>query len=889
MSSTWYNRELVETANSLNTGKSMFTQSPSLLAKEMTIAELADFEAENGESELHRQRMLACERRIRYEALIGETVEGEKFSYNSSFQPHRTPQYQISSRSPAHIPSSPVPSLPLPPLPKASVALNDFIPRSFSSSPGVPVSRGDTGMRASESDHRYNQPNDPGLPNLGQSLYVRTLRRESSMEALRRELAIASLTLRVSKRSSNSSMLSNLSTSCDSYSCSESDTQIGEAVLQDPSLAFQPQALPYPKVKSALSRLSIDSASSESMSIVLGNDTHSAIKPLTATGLQALSCDSSPNKSPECYSASRLGIWPSKNYPSPLEARRKVRLRSSLAMPVTWPERTEEEEVPTKVSEAVRDQPTLNRCMWEETSPSPKSRPRMISPEPQLMEEEGGMPHSIQPSPQAEEKGRARSDSSLSAIAAFPLPPVRTEAPQIKSAVTSIAKEKEMSQILQEKEKSATVLSGENVCPSPPLVASLLSVDQNRKNVRAGKGVRTDDSPKMDTGFSNLTVSERRPSSPELHELINNMRKTRKKRNGANGQTEEETDESDLDLSTPLTKLAVNMKIVAADPQRLHDRSSACSFSSGSSYSTSSPSDMGHPMRTGGVVLKNDRLMTSDYGWSEIESEEDAWNEAMEKRKSQKVRPSPNSNIRPRRAGRNTTPSVKSTVHIDEEATPKCSQAFFYHTPIPIPSFTPRTPSTEVKRLSEVSSPTRATTNINSTEGSITSLSLFGSEHNVPMSYPFSSTSTASSTLDDFPWDASSSPSSPIQKIHTSESRLTPRRSSISPSSTASDKETMVKNRKAAILRSLPRPLRDIEGWGEPEILFDDITWEAEPSPNFKSTFYDEYKPVFIQVESQSSPSLKPSKLQEFRTLVENKEDARRRLISKFQHADSRR
>lgn len=80
MSSTWYNRELAETANSLNTETSMFPQSLSLLAKEMKIAELANFEAENGESELHRQRMLACERRIRYEALIGETVEGEKVS-----------------------------------------------------------------------------------------------------------------------------------------------------------------------------------------------------------------------------------------------------------------------------------------------------------------------------------------------------------------------------------------------------------------------------------------------------------------------------------------------------------------------------------------------------------------------------------------------------------------------------------------------------------------------------------------------------------------------------------------------------------------------------------------------------------------------------------------
>lgn len=81
VSSTWHNRELVETANSLNTETSMFPQSPFRLANKMTVAELADFEAENGESQLHRQRMmLACERTMRYEALIGETVEGEKVS-----------------------------------------------------------------------------------------------------------------------------------------------------------------------------------------------------------------------------------------------------------------------------------------------------------------------------------------------------------------------------------------------------------------------------------------------------------------------------------------------------------------------------------------------------------------------------------------------------------------------------------------------------------------------------------------------------------------------------------------------------------------------------------------------------------------------------------------
>lgn len=409
-------------------------------------------------------------------------------------------------------------------------------------------------MRTSESDHGHNQPNNPGILDLGRSFSVRTLRRQSSIEALRHELAFASLSLRVSRRSSNSSILSNFSTLCGSYSWSDSDTQIGEAVLQDPSLAFQPQALPYPKVKPALSRLSIGSASSESLSIVLGNDPRSGMKPLTSIELQKLSCDSNPNKSPptstrksiECDSAIELGISPSKSYFSPLEAKCKVRITSSLATHVMWPECTEEDKVSTNVVEAVGKQPTVNRGVWEETGLSPRSKPLSITSE-QPMEDKEEL-YAVQSSPQAKEKGHKRSDSSLSAIAAFPLPPDRTEAPQIRSTTVSAARKKEVSEIPHEEEDSAAVSVGEDVCSNSLLLASLLSADE-KENVRVGKQVIVD-SLKADINLSgnavDLTVPERRPSSPELHELINNMRKSRRKKNNTNQQTEEETEESDL-------------------------------------------------------------------------------------------------------------------------------------------------------------------------------------------------------------------------------------------------------------------------------------------------------------------------------------------------------
>lgn len=60
----------------------MLPQSPALPTKEkMTVAELVDFEAEKEEPELHRQRMLASERRIiRYGAFIDKSAEDGKVS-----------------------------------------------------------------------------------------------------------------------------------------------------------------------------------------------------------------------------------------------------------------------------------------------------------------------------------------------------------------------------------------------------------------------------------------------------------------------------------------------------------------------------------------------------------------------------------------------------------------------------------------------------------------------------------------------------------------------------------------------------------------------------------------------------------------------------------------
>lgn len=59
----------------------MLPQSPALPTKEkMTVAELVDFEAEKEEPELHRQRMLASERRIIYGTFIDKSAENGKVS-----------------------------------------------------------------------------------------------------------------------------------------------------------------------------------------------------------------------------------------------------------------------------------------------------------------------------------------------------------------------------------------------------------------------------------------------------------------------------------------------------------------------------------------------------------------------------------------------------------------------------------------------------------------------------------------------------------------------------------------------------------------------------------------------------------------------------------------
>lgn len=115
-------------------------------------------------------------------------------------------------------------------------------------------------------------------------------------------------------------------------------------------------------------------------------------------------------------------------------------ITSSLATHVMWPECTEEDKVSTNVVEAVGKQPTVNRGVWEETGLSPRSKPFSI-PSEQPIEDKEGL-YAVQSSPQAKEKGHKRSDSSLSAIAAFPLPPDRTEAPQIRSTIASAARKK---------------------------------------------------------------------------------------------------------------------------------------------------------------------------------------------------------------------------------------------------------------------------------------------------------------------------------------------------------------------------------------------------------------------------------------------------------------
>lgn len=58
----------------------MFPQkSPALPPEEkMSVAELTGFEAENEESELHRQRILTCARRVRHGAFIEESGEDGK-------------------------------------------------------------------------------------------------------------------------------------------------------------------------------------------------------------------------------------------------------------------------------------------------------------------------------------------------------------------------------------------------------------------------------------------------------------------------------------------------------------------------------------------------------------------------------------------------------------------------------------------------------------------------------------------------------------------------------------------------------------------------------------------------------------------------------------------
>lgn len=61
------------------------------------------------------------------------------------------------------------------------------------------------------------------------------------------------------------------------------------------------------------------------------------------------------------------------------------------------------------------------------------------------------------------------------------------------------------------------------------------------------------------------------------------------------------------------------------------------------------------------------------------------------------------------------------------------------------------------------------------------------------------------------------------------------------------DEKMVVRNRKIIILCFLFRLFRDIEGWGELEILLDGGIWGGELSFDVMFIFFEEFKFVVIQ------------------------------------------
>ncbi|WVQ70697.1 hypothetical protein IAR50_000219 [Cryptococcus sp. DSM 104548] len=651
-------------------------------------------------------------------------------------------------------PVSLAPSLPLPPLPSSPASLRDFNPPASSSQ--------STRRRSRLSDHGHASE----TASLGTS---RILRRESSIQALRHDIATASRSLRAAKRTSTAS-----TTSDSAWSKRSSEAY-------DPDLAFLPQALPYPKIGRSLARLSTSTTSSldspsfrdppdkaNTVPFVSPDTARLSIASTTSTiSIPPSPCSLSFTPSSASDSDSPLAPFDGlahMSYPSPFAAKGvKPRRRSSLA---------------THVLQAQDDQDDQGE-VWVDMGPSPFAAPvplakPVLAPaaEIQVVEEMIASP------PMSPVKSHQRNDSTLSAIMAFPIPPDRITLPL--AAAKDETEETQVEETLQ--------------CPPSPQLGDLL------KSVPRAKRRRTSVS---ECDGSETDESDIDMAAPLIQAAL------------------------DSKILTPRSRLLRQRPSHPASPRRPVQQRTVSSPSiplhSGGGWSGSESEEEGWeadtakkygPRRTASAAALTRGSTTPSPGLR-IKVDKD-----ITPKSSRLFSAPPSACISPSL----TPPSHPSHKRLSSLSTSTAASASTASTDFPL---TP-TMSLILPNLCPAQSGSAGMDRKGSAGSEISAASI-GVALAGPGDFPWGASSPPNSPVRAAFRRAGSQRSLASYSSSTSFSSFS---LSLSRSSSEKSKSLRKKQSKIFTRRQLPPPRQEVEGWGKPEILLDDETWSENDSPS---------------------------------------------------------
>lgn len=406
-------------------------------------------------------------------------------------------------------------------------------------------------------------------------------------------------------------------------------------------------------------------------------------------------------------------------------------------------------------------------------------------------------------------KGHHRTESSLSAVLSFPLPPSRM------FDVTGQAGQGDRSDSAEETSHSDDQSGPSEICL---------------------------DTPRPDFGsastFSSPPSIVSPPTSPTLGEMVEVAQWRRKSQCsdedvelGARHIANHGAVADGIDISSPLLDAAVSSGILSPNSSRL---SPSPTRGPKTARSSSSSSDQ----------LRSGRVLTSGRGWSGSESEEEEFVQAIRSITLRKL----------------SAPRLKTTRSLSTGTQSSSPGASASEGPSRVYCASLQGPRPSLRssgdRHSQLSSASSAPSGPESagplTPASIdpapmsthVALSVAQRTKTPPITRPASAASSSGSTIPgDYPWGRSSAPASPTGSIRSRRSDRSSGRTSrtSSPqksfyedlSSSLADLSTAPSTSAKKATLALPPPTRKVEGWGRPEVLTDekwdmDAMWDSE-------------------------------------------------------------